>query len=206
MFFCFKNQKNIEKKPFAKIRVSTSSYNDVDIVEKQIENMKMTFFGNINILILLKFIALLIISCECLTVFLINEEFVMYAFVVFSISSLLFFCAIITAIQEENQKYIFTIMIMFYFKIILMILFIGIVVLSFYNSELIPYIHQYIIQDLIYSMIISTTVIFLTIIQIFLAMKVHKYFELRDELYTIPSVKVHHIRPEIAHVLTKNKY
>ncbi|CEF64222.1 Hypothetical protein SRAE_1000247700 [Strongyloides ratti] len=207
MFFCFKNQKSIEKKPFATVRVSTSSSNtDADIIEEQIRNIRMVFFKHVDILMLLKFIAIIIIFCESLGVYLANEEFVMYTFIVFSVFSLLLLCAIITAIQEENQKYIFTIMIWFYFKILLMISFLGIVVLSVFPNDLIPYVHQFFTRDSTYIIIISMIVIFFIIIQILLTIKVYKYFGLRDELYTIPSVKVHHIRPELAHVLMKNKY
>uniref|UniRef100_A0A0K0FKQ0 Transmembrane protein n=1 Tax=Strongyloides venezuelensis TaxID=75913 RepID=A0A0K0FKQ0_STRVS len=206
MICCFSTQKNMEKKPFATTKTSTSSYNEFDILEEEIQDIRMIFYGYIDILMLLKFIAILIILWESLGFYLAKQEFVMYGFIVLSISSFLLFCAIITAIQEENKNYILTIMILFYFKILLLILYLGIVLVTVYTDEFIPHFHKYFIQDSVNVIGILMVIIFFTTIQILLTTKAYRYFILRDELYTIPSVKVHQIRPELAHVLTKNKF
>uniref|UniRef100_A0AC35TL27 DUF2254 domain-containing protein n=1 Tax=Rhabditophanes sp. KR3021 TaxID=114890 RepID=A0AC35TL27_9BILA len=64
-----------------------------------------------------------------------------------------------------------------------------------------PHLKNWLSQDSVIVTIISTVVICLTIIQMFLSTKAFRYFELRDEIYTIPTFKVDRIRPEFGHVI-----
>uniref|UniRef100_A0A0N4ZST6 Transmembrane protein n=1 Tax=Parastrongyloides trichosuri TaxID=131310 RepID=A0A0N4ZST6_PARTI len=206
MFCCTNNNKILEKKPFATARSSCSSYSDLDDIEAEVKNIKMYCSGKIDSLILLRFIALFIIIVECLGLYFSKHQYTFYVFAGLSLLSFIFFCTIFTAIQEENRQLIQIIIILFFCKIFLMTTYIIVITLIVYTDYFIPYVPHYFSKDSAIIIEISIFIIILTIIQIILAKRAYKYFKLRDELYTIPSVKVHQIRPELAHVLTRNKY